>query len=104
MSKEKRAREHEHVVPSEIRVGLFAGDEQEIAVGEAPAALEIDFLLIDAKLARVARMRAGEEDGEHSEIDSQIPGDPQPAGLEIHRAYFGELLVEVKMEMSDEHF
>src|SRR5260370_42610351 len=101
MSKEKRAREHEHVVPSEIRVRLFTGDEQEVAVGEAPAALEIDFLLIEAKLARVARMRVGVEVGEDGDIDSQIAEDRQPGGLEIHRAYVGKLLVEVKMEMAD---
>ena len=42
---------------AEVRVGLFAGDQQEVAVREALAALEIDFLLIEAKLAGVVRMR-----------------------------------------------
>src|SRR5712692_9688837 len=101
MSKEEGAREHEHVVASEISVGLFTGDEQEVAVGEALAAFEIDFLLIQAKLARVVRMRVGVEVGEDGDIDSQIAEDRQPGGLEVHRADVGELFVEVKMEMAD---
>src|SRR6266568_3788924 len=103
MSKEKRAGEHEHVVASEISVGLFAGDEEEVAVGEAPAALEIDFLLIQAKLARVARMRVGVEVGEDGDIDSEIAEYRQPCGLEVHRPSVSKLLVEVEVEMADQN-
>ena len=54
---EERLWEHEHVVSAEIRVGLFAGNQQQVAVGEALAAFEIDLLLIQPQLAGVVRMR-----------------------------------------------
>ena len=104
MSIVDRAWEQKQVVPPEIRVGLFAGYQQEITVGEALAPFQINFLFIEAKLAPIARMRVGVEVGQDGDIDAKIAEDRQPGGLEVHRPGVGELFVEVEMEMADQYF
>src|SRR5437867_1425461 len=70
-----RTMEQKQIMTSEIGVRLFAGDEQEVAVGEPLAALEIDLLFVQAKLARVGRMRVRVEVGQDRDVDAEITED-----------------------------
>src|SRR4051794_24271973 len=47
------AGKHEHVMPTEIRVRLFTGNQKKVAVRKALASVEIHFLFVEAKLAGV---------------------------------------------------
>ena len=52
-------------------VRLFAGNQQEVAVGEAAAAFEIDLLLLEAEGAGILGMRIGVEIGQDGDVDPQ---------------------------------
>ena len=95
---------HEHVVPAEVGVGLLAGNQKQVAIGEPRAAIEIDLLLVQPYRARVVRMRVRVEVGEDGDVDAEVAEDGQPGRLKVDSAHVGELLVEMEVEVAHQHF
>src|ERR1035438_169443 len=95
--------EEEHVVAAQSGVGLFAGNDQEIAIGEAGAAFEIDSLFLETDLAGIGGMRVGMEVAEGGDIDAERLEGGNPWRLEIDGAGVGQLLVEMEVEVADHY-
>ena len=66
-----RLREEEHIVAAQSGVGLFAGNDQEVAIREAGAAFEIDSLFLEADPAGIGGMRIGMEIAQRGDIDAE---------------------------------
>ena len=88
---------------AERGVGLFAGNDQEIAIGEAGAAFEVDALLIEPDLAGIGGMRIGMEIAQRGDIDAQRFEGGDPLRLVIDGPGVGQLLVEMEVEVADHH-
>jgi hypothetical protein len=59
-------------VAAESGVGLFAGNDQEIAIGKAGTAFEVDALFLQTDLAGIGGMRIGVEIAERGDIDTNL--------------------------------
>src|SRR5262245_408721 len=89
---------------AEIPVRLLSRDQEEVAVGESLAALEIDLLLIYPNLPRVVRMAISVKVREDREIDAEAAKDGQPGRLFVDGSYIAQLLIEMEVEVAHQHF
>lgn len=98
-----RMRHEADVVAAESVIGLLAGNQQKAAIGEAAAAVEVNFLLLESDGAGIGGMRIGMKIGQDRHVDPQAAENLEPTGLQVHGAGVGQLLVEVHVEMADQN-
>ena len=84
-------------------IGLFAGNDQEILIGEAGAAFEVDPLFLQTDLAGIGGMRIGVEVAQRGDIDAERLEGGNPRLLVIDGAGVGQRLIHMEVEVADHH-
>ena len=84
-------------------IGLFPGNDQEIAIGETGAAFEIDPLLLQTDLAGIGGMRIGVEVAQRGDIDARRPEGGNLRLFVGDAAGVGERLIHMEVKVADHH-
>src|SRR5262249_30143561 len=103
MSPVDGTREDRRVVSTEVSVRLFAGHDQEVAIGVAAADVEVGFHLLETQRSRILRVAIAVEIGHHRDVDAERPEGGNPRRLKIEASGVQRLFVEVCVEMTDSH-
>src|SRR5262245_24157178 len=88
---------------AEIGVGFFARYQQKVTIRKSLAARKVNLLLAQAQRSGVGGMGVAMEIGQNRDVDSQSPKYGHPRRFEIQRSGVGQFLIEVEMEMADQH-
>ena len=94
-----RLREQDVVVPAEIGVGLLAGQDQEVGVGVAAAALEVGLQLLQPERAGVVGMTVAVEVEDVGDVDAQVAASSGSRAASCRGCRIEQLLGERRVEV-----